>query len=156
MKRENSESDLHTNGQVPYQNDHESYDQNQNGYYPQFNQKYQPGYNGENDDSGMMNGQEINQANAFQQTYEDLLPKLRNDIDGLIFVDNYMFPNGSMYKGQMLIDKTTGTEERCGYGIQKWVDGAVYEGNWLENKAEGKGTFWHAEGDIYVGEFKAD
>jgi len=67
-----------------------------------------------------------------------------------------MFPNGSMYKGQMLIDKNNGTEERCGYGIQKWVDGAVYEGNWLQNKAEGKGTFWHAEGDIYIGDFKAD
>ena len=24
------------------------------------------------------------------------------------------------------------------------------------NKAEGKGTFWHAEGDIYSGEFKND
>jgi len=32
-----------------------------------------------------------------------------------------MFPNGSMYKGQMLIDRGNGgenaTEERCGYGI---------------------------------------
>jgi hypothetical protein len=56
----------------------------------------------------------------------------------------------------MFIDKNSGIEERAGYGIQKWVDGAVYEGEWVCNKAEGKGTFWHAEGDIYVGEFKAD
>lgn len=50
------------------------------------------------EESGMM-GREINQNNAFDQSYEDLEPKLRNDIDGLIFVDNYIFPNGSMYKG---------------------------------------------------------
>ena len=56
----------------------------------------------------------------------------------------------------MIIDKQRGIEERCGYGVQIWTDGAVYEGNWLDNKAEGKGTFWHAEGDIYIGEFKAD
>lgn len=56
----------------------------------------------------------------------------------------------------MMIDKQKGIEERCGYGVQIWTDGAVYEGNWVENKAEGNGTFWHAEGDIYIGEFKAD
>ena len=70
-----------------------------------------------------------------------------------------MFPNGSMYKGQILVSKdgNNGSGEiRQGYGIQKWVDGAVYEGHWNNNKAEGWGTFWHAEGDIYVGEFKAD
>lgn len=92
FKRENSESDLMGN--------HPGYDggHDPNGsYQPNFNQKYQPGmYNPE--DSGM-GGRDINQNNAFEQTYEDLLPKLRQDIDGLIFVDNYMFPNGSMYKG---------------------------------------------------------
>lgn len=47
-------------------------------------------------------------------------------------------------------------EQRQGFGIQKWSDGAVYMGEWVDNKAEGKGVFWHAEGDVYVGEFKAD
>ena len=62
--------------------------------------------------SGDLN-RSINQLNAFEQTYEDLLPKLKNDIPGVIFVDNYMFPNGSMYKGQMLIEKNgSGLEER--------------------------------------------
>ena len=136
-------------------NDSDSKSYNNGQYAPQFNQKYQPGMYADDDGQPGMGG-DINQQNAFEQTYEDLLPKLRSDIDGLIFVDNYQFPNGSMYKGQMLIDKGTGTEERCGYGIQKWVDGAVYEGYWFENKASGKGTFWHAEGDIYVGEFRAD
>jgi hypothetical protein len=56
----------------------------------------------------------------------------------------------------MRVNNHNGQEERYGYGIQKWVDGAVYEGEWVNNKAEGKGTFWHAEGDVYIGEFKAD
>ena len=42
---------------------------------------------------------------------------------------------------------------RHGYGLQYWIDGAHYEGEWQYNKAQGRGTFWHAEGDIYTGEF---
>ena len=38
-------------------------------------------------------------------------------------------------------------EFRHGYGLQYWTDGAHYEGEWYFNKAEGQGTFWHAEGD---------
>ena len=40
---------------------------------------------------------------------------------------------------------------RHGYGLQYWVDGAHYEGEWYLNKAQGQGTFWHAEGDVYTG-----
>ena len=42
---------------------------------------------------------------------------------------------------------------RKGYGINKWQKGAVYEGEWKNNKMNGKGTFWHTSGDIYIGEF---
>lgn len=99
---------------------------------------------------------EMNQENVFEQTYEDLRPKLDKD-PNLIFVDNYVFPNGSVYKGQMMVDQNdNGNEMRHGYGIQKWVDNAIYEGQWKNNKACGRGTFWHAEGDVYVGEFKDD
>ena len=42
---------------------------------------------------------------------------------------------------------------RHGYGVNKWKSGAVYEGEWLNNKTHGKGTFWHSGGDIYIGEF---
>ena len=48
---------------------------------------YQPNFNNN-----------VNQHNAFEQWYEDLINKLDPNPD-LIFVDNYMFPNGSMYKG---------------------------------------------------------
>ena len=50
-----------------------------------------------------------------------------------------------MYKGYL----KDGT--RHGPGIQVWPDGAKYEGEWRFNKANGKGKFWHADGDVYEG-----
>lgn len=41
---------------------------------------------------------------------------------GLIFISEYQYSNGSVYKGQMK------NEDRHGYGIQVWPDGAKYEG----------------------------
>ena len=45
---------------------------------------------------------------------------------------------------------------RHGYGIQVWPDGARYEGYWLNDKANGKGKFYHVEGDIYDGDWVDD
>ena len=67
--------------------------------------------------------------------------------------------NRSSYNSYRMSNKMSETgsqkedidEFRHGYGIQYWTDGAHYEGDWHYNKAEGQGTFWHAEGDIYVG-----
>ena len=42
---------------------------------------------------------------------------------------------------------------RHGPGIQIWPDGAKYEGEWRQNKANGTGKFWHADGDVYEGQF---
>ena len=30
-------------------------------------------------------------------------------------------------------------------------DGARYEGEWKDNKACGKGKFWHVDGDVFNG-----
>ncbi|EGR28665.1 hypothetical protein IMG5_170870 [Ichthyophthirius multifiliis] len=43
---------------------------------------------------------------------------------------------------------------RDGIGIQIWQDGARYEGQWKENKANGKGKFLHVDGDIFEGEWE--
>ena len=40
--------------------------------------------------------------------------------------------------------------------VQVWPDGARYEGQWLDNKASGRGQFWHADGDVYRGEWADD
>lgn len=45
---------------------------------------------------------------------------------------------------------------KCGKGVQLWKDGAKYEGEWRDNKANGRGTFYHVNGDLYEGEFRDD
>ena len=45
---------------------------------------------------------------------------------------------------------------KCGYGIQTWPDGAWYEGYWDNDKANGKGIFYHVDGDIYNGDWVND
>lgn len=86
------------------------------------------------------------------KSYEQLLPKFSSE-PGLIYRDMYVYPNNSVYRGQMIkredvkyqdkIDQATTedtaniTEYRHGYGIQYWTDGAHYEGQWCYNKAEG-------------------
>ena len=45
---------------------------------------------------------------------------------------------------------------RHGYGINLWKSGAVYEGEWKNNRTHGKGVFWHSKGDFYIGQFDAD
>lgn len=40
--------------------------------------------------------------------------------------------------------------------MQIWPDGARYEGQWVNNRATGKGKFIHVDGDIYTGEWKDD
>lgn len=56
----------------------------------------------------------------------------------------------------MKVDPESGEHMRDGYGINKWDNGAVYQGQWRNNKTNGKGTFWHVGGDIYIGEFDND
>ena len=45
---------------------------------------------------------------------------------------------------------------RHGYGVQMWPDGAKYEGYWKNDKAHGKGKFYHVEGDVYDGDWAQD
>ena len=61
-------------------------------------------------------------------------------------------PDGSTYEGT--VDKDT--QLKHGYGTQMWPDNAKYVGEWKDGKAEGKGTFFHSNGDIFEGEFQND
>ena len=91
------------------------------------------------------------------KTYEQLLPKFSNE-PGLIYRDMFVYPNNSIYRGQMkkrdeatkmkisngdngsnggpnqgnadgtMDDDPNIQEFRHGYGIQYWTDGAHYEG----------------------------
>ena len=46
--------------------------------------------------------------------------------------------------------------EKEGWGIKKWKDGALYVGMWANNQANGNGYFFHADGDIYAGDWSED
>ena len=37
-----------------------------------------------------------------------------------------------------------------------WPNGAKYEGYWENHKANGRGKFYHVDGDIYDGEWLDD
>ena len=60
--------------------------------------------------------------------------------------------NQARYEGQWL----RGQQVRQGQGKQIWPDGSMYEGYWLDNKANGKGRLIHADGDVYDGYWKDD
>jgi hypothetical protein len=45
---------------------------------------------------------------------------------------------------------------RTGLGTYYWNDGAVYEGFWKEDHADGQGRLITVEGDVYEGSFTND
>ena len=67
-------------------------------------------------------------------------------------VVSLQWPDGSTYEGT--VDPTS--QLKHGYGTQVWPDNAKYVGEWRDGKAEGKGTFFHSNGDLFEGDFKQD
>lgn len=53
----------------------------------------------------------------------------------------------AIYKGDLRSDK------REGEGMQIWYDGTLYAGQWKNDVINGKGKFWHPNGDSYEGDF---
>ncbi|XP_064597026.1 MORN repeat-containing protein 2-like [Liolophura sinensis] len=63
----------------------------------------------------------------------------------------YIFPNGDKYDGFYI--QINGSQERCGTGTNHFVDGIVYEGQWENDKMNGKGKLTHPSGATYEGDF---
>ena len=42
---------------------------------------------------------------------------------------------------------------RHGLGVMVWLDGSIYQGEWLNNEHHGRGRIMHPDGDIYDGEW---
>lgn len=61
-----------------------------------------------------------------------------------------------MENDAIYIGEWNSLNKRCGKGVQKWSDGAMYEGYWDYDKANGKGRLIHANGDVYEGDWKDD
>lgn len=58
--------------------------------------------------------------------------------------DPVKFKNGVIYHGEWR------GNIRWGYGVQVWPDGAKYEGDWVNGKANGKGTFRIMQENLYM------
>lgn len=69
-----------------------------------------------------------------------------------MFVESKENVDGSIYSGNMR-RASNGELLKHGKGVQIWKDGAKYEGEWINNKAQGRGVFVHPNGDLYEGEF---
>jgi len=70
-------------------------------------------------------------------------------------VTNHEMPDGALYTGHMKRVQEGGENilVKHGRGTQQWPDGAKYEGDWRDGMAQGRGTFHHANRDLYTGEF---
>ena len=80
----------------------------------------------------------------------------------IMSVQDHQMGNGSIYTGQMKqMNYDDGRKQTTlfvphGHGRQHWEDGSKYDGEWMDGKAEGRGTFVYQNGDVYNGSFKAD
>ena len=68
--------------------------------------------------------------------------------EGLEHVEEVRLPQDrtSLYTGYLDAEG-----KRKGHGIKIFKNGDKYEGEWVQDKANGKGKFWHADGDYYEG-----
>jgi hypothetical protein len=92
---------------------------------------------------------------------ENLETEMLSKEDGLVYMDELVYSNGAVYRGQVKpVSGAPETEDqmgvRHGYGVQVWIDGAKYKGYWQDNRAHGRGCFWHADGDMFEGDFAND
>ena len=62
----------------------------------------------------------------------------------------YRFANGSVYEGEWRDGK------RTGQGKSTWPDGDVYEGGFKDDKRHGQGKYTYANGNVYEGGYKDD
>ena len=60
----------------------------------------------------------------------------------------YRYPDGAVYEGDYINDK------RNGGGKYVYSDGDVYEGDWHDNMKNGRGKYVFSDGDKYEGDWK--
>ena len=76
------------------------------------------------------------------------------EIESVLVVDKCAFQvqGGIIYIGQWERDLS----KKAGKGRQSWSDGSLYEGQWVNGKANGLGRMIHSDGDVYEGQWRDD
>jgi hypothetical protein len=72
--------------------------------------------------------------------------------DGRVYAYIESTIDGGQYEGEVN-EETNG---RDGYGISILKDGSVYEGQWKNDKSEGKGFRVFVDRDYYIGDYVAN
>ena len=62
----------------------------------------------------------------------------------------YVYPSGAVYEGEFMDDKMHGR------GNYVYADGHVYEGEYKDDKMHGRGNYVYPNGNVYEGEFMDD
>ena len=63
----------------------------------------------------------------------------------------FVWPNKSVFNGEYLDDNANG------FGVMNHKGGSYYEGEWRDNKAHGKGKYvFENESSVYIGDFSQD
>ncbi len=81
--------------------------------------------------------------------------------DKRLYKDSTLLDDGSNYEGEWASLRsgvgTNGFDRvREGYGVQRFMDGSIYEGWFKADRAYGKGRMIHTDGYIYEGEWRDD
>ena len=77
------------------------------------------------------------ETRSYQSKTKDQMTRLQQLVidENLKMVEELQSPtSGAVYHGY-----TTQVGSKCGWGTQVWPDGGKYEGEWRENRANGKG-----------------
>ena len=90
---------------------------------------------------------------------KDKVPQGISDLR--VYKESMMLGDGSSYEGEWASLRTNpGTQGyervREGYGVQRFMDGSIYEGWFKADKAYGKGRLIHTDGYIYEGDWLDD
>ncbi|NXP38390.1 RSPH1 protein, partial [Leiothrix lutea] len=64
-----------------------------------------------------------------------------------VFQGTYRFKNGALYTGNYLQNK------KHGKGVFFYPDGSKYAGDWVHDQRQGYGEYLYANGDTYTGEW---
>ena len=96
----------------------------------------------------------VDNQNALKMSRDDelRLERLVNE-EGLIYVTEEHLKQDRMNQYTGYIDQTG---KRKGLGTKVFRNGDRYEGEWSNDKANGKGRYEHQDGDVYEGFWKDD